>query len=246
MKVRRYLPCWRLKITFISPATRRRTRDADIGLDRATTRGLRTTVPPPGPRRSPRARWDPERGAGAVRLDVNQCRRGQFAAESACRIGLCAKPWGTVSPPDAPSWLTAEPRRTARIGSRRPRRRTAASGQACRNPRHARTRRRRRRTPCSGHREPSCPTWRSRRTALERGSGSLRRPEQRALTIRRLWHASGWRSATRSMPCPRPSPAPEPEQIRDAAPRRVVALRWEVHVEVRRSASLSLRVVARL
>ena len=60
-----------------------------------------------------------QRGAGAVRLqvvDVGRLRHRPGASASA--ITRCwATPLGTVNPPDAPSWLTALPRITARIRS---------------------------------------------------------------------------------------------------------------------------------
>ena len=59
-----------------------------------------------------------ERGAGAVRLDrVHVGRRRARRWPAPARITRCCDgPFGAVSPFDAPSWLTAEPRTTASTG----------------------------------------------------------------------------------------------------------------------------------
>ena len=98
-----------------------------------------------------------EGGAGAVgldRVDVGGVQAGRWPAPA--RMTRCWEgPLGAVSPLEAPSWLTAEPRMTARTGW--PLR--CGVGQPlqqdqCRRPRPSRCRRRRRRTACSGRRRP--------------------------------------------------------------------------------------------
>ena len=158
----------------------RRLEVADVGLDRADRQRRvdgaarrrarrperRTSIGSPsgcrcrGPRRS-------------------RCRRGASrASASAARItASCAGPFGTVSPPLRPSWLTA---RAADDGQD-----AVAVGrgvgqplqhQRRRSPRRARSRRRPRRRSCSGRRAPACGPWSGRSSSAASTSRSRRRP----------------------------------------------------------------------
>ena len=90
---------------------------ADVGLDRADRNGRAA-----GRRSAEHGAKRPhldriaQRRAGAVRLDVADVAGATPASASAARItASCAGPLGAVSPLLRPSWLTAEPRMTARI-----------------------------------------------------------------------------------------------------------------------------------